>query len=139
MEKEVGKAISKRVQPPESVINGIRENLQGEIIYHNDGTKNFVNPLPAQVPDIIIVGNIVLIINVQKGTSAEAAGLRGTRQVGADIILGDIIISVNSKPVSSYDDLRNEFDTYKTGQLVNLGIIRGNDKLTVPVKLEEVQ
>lgn len=81
----------------------------------------------------------VLIINVQKGTSAEAAGLRGTRQVGADIILGDIIVSVNNKPVSSYDDLRNEFDTYKTGELVKLGIIRGNDKLIVPVKLEEVQ
>ncbi len=81
----------------------------------------------------------VLIINVQKGTSAAAAGLRGTRQVGADIILGDIIVSVNSKPVLSYDDLRNEFDKYKTGELVKLGIVRGNDKLIVPVKLEEVQ
>jgi len=81
----------------------------------------------------------VLILNVQKGTSAEAAGLRGTRQRGADIILGDIIVSVNDKPVVSYDTLRNEFDKYKIGDVVNLGIIRDAKPITVPVKLEEVQ
>jgi len=81
----------------------------------------------------------VLIINVQKGTSAEAAGLRGTRQSGADIILGDIIISINNKFISSYDDLRNEFDKYKIGDVINLEIIRDNKKMIIPVKLEEVQ
>ena len=81
----------------------------------------------------------VLIINVQKGTNAEAAGLRGTRQRGGEIILGDIIISVNNKPISSYDDLRNEFDNYKIGDVINLGIVRDDEKITIPVKLEEVQ
>jgi len=81
----------------------------------------------------------VLIINVLKGTSAEAAGLRGTRQRGADIILGDVIVSMNNRPVSSYDDLRNEFDRYKVGDVVTLGIVRDNKNLTVSIKLEEVQ
>jgi S1-C subfamily serine protease len=81
----------------------------------------------------------VLIINVQKGTSAEAAGLRGTRQRGAEIVLGDIIISVNDKPVSSYDDLRNEFDKYKIGDVINLGVLRDSKTVTIAVKLEEVQ
>lgn len=81
----------------------------------------------------------VLIINVQKGSSAEAAGLRGTRQKGADIILGDIIISVNNRKISSYDDLRNEFDKYKPGDDITLGIIRGEGRLSIPVKLEEAQ
>ena len=81
----------------------------------------------------------VLIINVQKGTSAEAAGLRGTHQRGAEIILGDIIISINNKPISSYDDLRNEFDKYKIGDVINLGIVRDNKKMTISVNLEEVQ
>jgi len=81
----------------------------------------------------------ILILNVQKGTSAEAAGLRGTRQRGADIILGDIIVSVNDKPVASYDALRNEFDKYKIGDVVALGIIRDDKTITVSVKLEEVQ
>ena len=81
----------------------------------------------------------VLIINVQKGTSAEAAGLRGTHQRGAEIILGDIIVSINNKPISSYDDLRNEFDKYKIGDVINLGIVRNNRNMTISVNLEEVQ
>lgn len=81
----------------------------------------------------------VLIIKVQKGTNAEAAGLRGTRQIGSDIILGDVIISVNSNLVTSYDDLRNEFEKYKIGDIVSLGIIRDENKLQLSVKLEEVQ
>jgi S1-C subfamily serine protease len=79
----------------------------------------------------------VLIITVQKGSTAAAAGLRGTRQQGADILLGDIIISVNNQPVLSYDDLRNEFDKYKIGDVVTLGIVRETGKQSVAVKLEE--
>jgi S1-C subfamily serine protease len=81
----------------------------------------------------------VLIMNVLKGSTAETSGLRGTRQRGADILLGDIIVSVNGRPVSSYDDLRNEFDRYKIGEVVTLGIIRDDRKMTVSIRLEEVQ
>jgi S1-C subfamily serine protease len=81
----------------------------------------------------------VLIINVQRGSTAESAGLRGTRQRGAELLLGDIIVSVNDATVSSYDDLRNEFDNYMIGDAVTLGIIRDNRKHAVSVKLEEVQ
>lgn len=81
----------------------------------------------------------VLLINIQPGSAAEAAGLRGTRRIGSEIVLGDIIESVNNEPVSSYDDLRNEFDKYRVGQEVSLGIVRDSDKLTVSVSLERVE
>lgn len=81
----------------------------------------------------------VLIINVQKGTSAEAAGLRGTRQRGAEIILGDVIVTVDKTPIKSYDDLRNELDNHKVGEQVTLGILRDGKTVAVPVNLEEVQ
>lgn len=81
----------------------------------------------------------VLIINVQKGSNAEAAGLRGTRQRGAEIILGDIITGVNGKPVSDYDSLRNELDRYKVGDRVVLQVTRDEEKIEIPVLLEEVQ
>jgi S1-C subfamily serine protease len=81
----------------------------------------------------------VLIINVQNGSSAEASGLKGTRQQGAEIILGDIIVSINNKPIESYDDLKNEFDKYKVGDMLPLGILRDGKSLTIPVRLEEVQ
>jgi S1-C subfamily serine protease len=81
----------------------------------------------------------VLLINIQPNSAAEAAGLTGTSRVGDEIILGDIIESVNDEPVSSYDDLRNEFDKYRVGDEVNLGILRGDRHIQVKVKLEQVE
>jgi S1-C subfamily serine protease len=81
----------------------------------------------------------VLLINIQSGSSAEKAGLRGTVRRGNDIILGDIIESVNDRSVYSFDDLRNEFDKYQLGDEVTLGI-RRNDKLVLlNVTLEEIE
>jgi len=81
----------------------------------------------------------VLIINISKGSSAERAGLRGTGRVGDEIILGDIIETVNDKEVSSYDGLRDEFDKYHVGDEVVLGILRDDKRLSVKVKLEEIE
>jgi S1-C subfamily serine protease len=81
----------------------------------------------------------VLIINVRKGSSAEKAGLRGTRQRGAEIIPGDIIVSVDHISIVSYDDLRDAFDKYKVGDIVSLGILREDKRITIPVALDEVQ
>ncbi|UCD35949.1 MAG: PDZ domain-containing protein, partial [Nitrospiraceae bacterium] len=81
----------------------------------------------------------VLLINVLPDSSAGAAGLQGTRRSGNDIILGDIIESVNGVAVSSYDGLRNEFDKYRVGDNVTLGILRGETQLDVVVKLEQVE
>lgn len=81
----------------------------------------------------------VLIINVQPGSSAAAAGIRGTREVRGGIVLGDIITSINSQPISSYDDLRNEFDRYKVGDEVTLEIIRDEQRISLSIILEGVE
>lgn len=81
----------------------------------------------------------VLLINVQPKSAADAAGLIGTSQRGGEIILGDIIESVNDKPVSSYDELRNEFDNYHVGDKVTLGILRKDSSIRVQVELESVE
>lgn len=78
----------------------------------------------------------VLVINVQQGSSAEAAGIRGTQRRGAEVILGDIIVSVNGKKVSSYDDLRNALDLYRIGDIVRFGILRDNTDIMVDITLE---
>jgi S1-C subfamily serine protease len=80
----------------------------------------------------------VLIINVQSGSAAEVSGLRGTKRIGNDIVLGDIIEEVNGQTITSYDDMRNEFDKYRVGNEVTLGILRGNKRISIRVKLEEV-
>lgn len=81
----------------------------------------------------------VLLINVQANSAAEAAGLRGTHRMGDEIILGDIIETVSGEPVSSYDDLRNEFEKYRVGDDVTLGILRGDRHMEVIVKLEQIE
>ncbi|MBU0485745.1 MAG: trypsin-like peptidase domain-containing protein [Proteobacteria bacterium] len=80
----------------------------------------------------------ILIMNVLPGSIAEKAGIMGTRRVMGEIVLGDIIQSVNQVKVSSYDDLRNEIDKYKVSEVVVLGILRGGRKYSIDLILEEV-
>ena len=81
----------------------------------------------------------VLLINIQPDSAAERAGLRGTRRIGNEIVPGDIIESVNSITVLSFDDLLNEFDRYRVGDEVVLGIIRDDTRIEVRIALEMVE
>jgi S1-C subfamily serine protease len=79
----------------------------------------------------------VLIINVQPGSNAQAAGLRGTLRRNGEFILGDVITGVNDRTISSYDDLRNELDRYHVGDQVTLVVVREGRQIQVNVRLEE--
>ena len=80
----------------------------------------------------------VLVMNIKPGSSAEAAGLRGTRRVRGEIVIGDVILAVDGHKVFSYDDLRNAMDRYKVGDAVTLTIEREERQIQLPVVLEEV-
>jgi S1-C subfamily serine protease len=80
----------------------------------------------------------VLIIEVQPGSTAESVGLRETRRRDGEVVFGDVIESVDGRPVGSYDDLRNEFDRHKVGDEVTLGLLRDGEHIEVRVRLEEV-
>ena len=80
----------------------------------------------------------VLIINVEPGSSADKAGLRGTQQVGGGIILGDVIQRINGEKVYDYNELRDELERYQVGDTINLELIRDERKVTVDVLLEAV-
>ncbi|MBU4176436.1 MAG: S1C family serine protease [Desulfurivibrionaceae bacterium] len=80
----------------------------------------------------------VLVMNIKPGSSAESAGLRGTRRVGGEIVIGDVILAVDEHKVFSYDDLRNAMDRYKVGDAVTLTIEREERQMQLPVVLEEV-
>jgi S1-C subfamily serine protease len=54
-------------------------------------------------------------------------------------VLGDIIESVNNISISSFDNLRNEFDKYRVGDEVVLGIIRDDRRIEVRIALEMVE
>jgi S1-C subfamily serine protease len=80
----------------------------------------------------------VLIIYIAPGGAAAAAGLRGTQQTGdGEIILGDIITTIDGEKVSSTDDLYRILDKHKVGDVVKVEVIRENGRATVPVRLLE--
>ena len=81
----------------------------------------------------------LLVISVQSGSSAAKAGIRETRQVRGQIILGDIIVALNGVPVETYDDLRDELERYQVGDEVTLIIQRDEEHIEVKVRLEEVE
>ncbi len=79
----------------------------------------------------------VLIIRVQKGSAAEGAGLRGTgRNRGGRLVLGDVIVGVGEKSVSSLDDLLDALDAHKVGEVVEVHLTRGGNRMSVSVKLQ---
>ena len=79
----------------------------------------------------------VLIIRVQEGSAAEAAGLRGTRRSkGGRLLLGDVIVGVGGKPVTSLDELSDALDEHKVGEVVEVRFIRDGNRMSVSVKLQ---
>ena len=78
----------------------------------------------------------VLVLNVEPGSNAEKAGLRETKQVRGGIVLGDIILAVNGKPIHDYNTLRDEIERYEVGQSVSLTLLRDDNRMDIPVILD---
>ncbi|KJS01060.1 MAG: 2-alkenal reductase [Desulfobulbaceae bacterium BRH_c16a] len=77
----------------------------------------------------------ILVLGVESGGPAEAAGLRPTTQIRGEVVLGDIIVAVAGVEVHSYDDLLTELEKYKVGEEVVLTILRNNKKMNVALRL----
>lgn len=77
----------------------------------------------------------VLILNVEKGGPAHAAGIRPTIQSRGEIILGDVIVAIEGGEISSYDDIRELLNNYKPGQQVLVTVNRNGELLEIPVML----
>lgn len=95
---------------------------------------------PDLVSNQLNVRNGALILQVPGNSLAAKAGLLPTtRGFAGNIVLGDIIVAVNKKPVRSKAELNKELDEYNIGDRVILKVQRGNEYLEVPFVLEEVK
>lgn len=82
----------------------------------------------------------VVINAVQPGGPAAKAGLRGVRRLpGGRVAVGDVIVGVGDEAVKDFDDLYNELDRYKVGDVVSIKILRGGKTLSVPVALIDIR
>lgn len=81
----------------------------------------------------------VIIGKVARDGAADRAGLKGARQtMMGQIQLGDIIVSVDGKPVATVDDLMDVMEAHKVGDQVSVEILRGNRRERVSVTLQAV-
>lgn len=79
----------------------------------------------------------VAVLEVQPGTGAADAGLRGVTIDRYDNVrLGDIIVEVEGVRVRSYSDLRDALEKHKPGDVVELSVIRNGEQRTVAVRLQ---
>ncbi|XP_020109374.1 protease Do-like 8, chloroplastic isoform X2 [Ananas comosus] len=93
-------------------------------------------------PDLIAnqlnVRNGALVLQVPANSFAAKAGLLPTtRGFAGSIVLGDIIVGIDNKPVRSKSDLLKALDDYNVGDKVVLKIQRGTQNMEISLILEE--
>jgi len=81
----------------------------------------------------------VLVLDVLKGTSAEAAGLQGLSRTPDGIALGDIVVGIGPSPVSGYDDFYNALDEHHAGEEVEVKFLRANRVASARVTLSALR
>jgi S1-C subfamily serine protease len=93
---------------------------------------------PGYLTDLDIEG--VGILDVVPGGAAEKAGLRPTRtdRRTGRILLGDVIVELDGKPVKGARDLLDLLDGMEVGQEVTVTVHRGNDRAVIPVTLQAI-
>lgn len=79
----------------------------------------------------------ILVLRVQPGSPADKAGIRGTQLAGNDdLLLGDIIQSVNGQPIEKSSDLTEILDSQRLNDVVTVRLLRNQSEvIDVTVKL----
>ena len=77
----------------------------------------------------------LMIQEVVPGSPAEKAGLRSVTAIGRQTI-ADVILSIDGKRMESFGDLREVLRDHKTGDVVDVEILRDNKKMHASVKLQ---
>jgi S1-C subfamily serine protease len=81
-----------------------------------------------------------LIVDVSAGSAAARAGLRPTRRDSAGrVSLGDILIAVDGKTVSSANELFLVLEQYKVGDTVTVKFLREGKERQAKVTLEAIR
>lgn len=79
----------------------------------------------------------VLVLKVEPGSAARAAGLRGTRvDRHGEVTPGDIILAVDGRAVEGVPDLLSALDEYRIGDEVVLRIRRAGSEMDLAAVLQ---
>jgi S1-C subfamily serine protease len=82
------------------------------------------------------IENGLLVRSTLPGGSIQSAGIRGLGQDGGgDVVLGDIITTIDGEKMNSLDDLYRFLDKKQIGDTIQMQVFRNGKMMTVPVKL----
>ncbi len=79
----------------------------------------------------------VLVLEVAPNSPAAKAGLRGTvARANDELVLGDIIQSIDGKPVTSASELSATMDKYNLNDVIKVQILRdGSSEQELDIQL----
>jgi S1-C subfamily serine protease len=78
----------------------------------------------------------LLVRSAVSGGSAATAGIHGLSQDNAgEVVLGDIITSIDGEKMDDLDDLYRMLDKKKIGDTIQVALYRNGKTMTIPVKL----
>jgi S1-C subfamily serine protease len=81
-----------------------------------------------------------LIVDVARGSGAERAGLRPTRQdTSGRLVLGDLIVAVNGEPVTTNDDLTLRLEQRQVGETVRITVVRDEARKDIEVTVQALE
>ncbi len=79
----------------------------------------------------------VVIIGVERGSAAAEAGLRGSRLVDdGDLLVGDIIVSLDGTPIEDREALLDALERYRIGDQASLRFLRDKREQEVTIMLQ---
>ena len=80
-----------------------------------------------------------MILDVQRNSAADLAGLKATRRdYFGEVIYGDIIVSVDDNAITNNEELVLFFEKKKEGEKVNIKFMRGRKEYGTTVILQEL-
>jgi S1-C subfamily serine protease len=78
-----------------------------------------------------------MLIRVLPSSPAEAAGLRGVREDDqGQMVVGDVIVAIDDKPIKSGKDLFGDLEQYKPGDTVTVSYLRDGKRQQTKATLE---
>jgi len=101
-----------------------------------------VTPETAQAMDLPEDQQGVLVEQVEAGSPADQAGLRGSYKPatinGQSLLVGgDVITALDGQPVNQMEDLQGRIRQAEPGQEVTLTVLRDGNQVEAPVTLGE--
>jgi S1-C subfamily serine protease len=77
----------------------------------------------------------VAVLAVPEGGPAAKAGLRGISQTPRGLLLGDVIVGVDSAKVADFDDLYTALDAHHAGDTVTVKVRRADETVSLPIEV----